>query len=48
MRAEAALSAVLETIEPEPERSQIQKWRDEYKAMLKEEHAVDSENAATE
>ena len=48
MKAEAALSAVLETIEPQPERGQIQKWRDEYRAMLKETHAINLENAATE
>lgn len=47
MRPEAALSAVLATIDPQPERSQLQKWRDEYKSMLKEAHEVDLENAAS-
>lgn len=47
VRPEAALSAVLETIDPQPERSQLQKWRDEYRSMLIEARLVDLEEDAT-
>lgn len=39
-RPEAALVAVLETIEDPPERSQLQKWRDQYRRDIKEAEAA--------
>ncbi len=41
VRPEAALNAVLKTMDPVPERSQLQRWREEYRYMLIEAGRAD-------